>query len=198
LLSGEQGGEQLLWMSASDVECWGLARYPFEYESNFEKSEPCLIKQWKGESLGSQSAWRIEFEKDGYRAFQRVTEDNEREMELNLFCSEQNPGTLFLAMSITGPDASIRKIVKEVSLQAPPLKYLGASFGFRETGEGRTQVILTIPPKDVPTFLQKVNYLKFTVHLLPPFTDMVATTYLSNSRKALRFAANNCSKKDTP
>lgn len=184
--------KDISWMSRSEADCFGLTRYPFERESGFEKSEPCVIEAIGGLSQGAQSAWRVDFKADGYRAFQRTIQDNKRELELSLFCMEAKRGSLFLSMDIEGPDNVIRQAVVGASLAVEPLNYPSMKFDLVNTNEGYTQLVVEIPPRDVATFLQKPNKLVFTARVRKPFTDMVATTYMSNSRKALLFAANNC------
>jgi hypothetical protein len=188
--------DDIRWFDRSNGDCHGLTRYPFERESGFEKSEPCVTRGITGRNEKPQSAWRIDFKGDGYRAFQRTTDDSKRNMELNLFCYEAKPGSLFLSMDIQGPDQKIRGAVAGVSLSALPLAYPDLVYQLVDTGQGYTQVIAEIPRKDVRTFLETTNELIFTARLKQPYVDMTATTYISNSRKALMFVANNCVRKD--
>ncbi|WP_246205853.1 hypothetical protein [Microvirga arsenatis] len=182
----------IAWMERFDADCYGLTRYPFEGESGFERSEPCVIEAIAGGRPGAQAAWRVDFKADGYRAFLRPADDSKREMELSLFCSEARPGALFLSMDITGPHQMIREAVIGASLSAEPVVYQSPAYELVETGEGYSQVLVEILRKDVAAFLQKANKLVFTARLKKPYVDMVATTYLAKSRKALLFAANNC------
>ena len=84
--------KEMIWFTRSQADCFGLTNYPYTVESGFEKSEPCVIEVISGRKGGSQSAWRVDFKNDGYRAFLRPVSDDEREMELNLFCDNKKPG----------------------------------------------------------------------------------------------------------
>jgi hypothetical protein len=185
--------DDIAWFDRSKADCYGLTRYPFDRESGFGKSEPCVIESISGRRRpGAQSAWRIDFKEDGYRAFQRTVGDSTRDMELSLFCDKAKPGSLFLSMDIMGPDQKIRDAVIGASLSAEPLDYPKLAYQIVDTGEDYTQIVVEIPPKDVRAFLLQANKLIFTVRLKKPYHDMFSTTYISNSRKALMFVANNC------
>lgn len=91
---------EMIWFDRELADCNGITRYPFETESGFNKSEPCVIKVITGHFPPAQSAWRVDFEKDGYRAFLRPALDHLRELELSLYCNDQVPSTLSLYPSI--------------------------------------------------------------------------------------------------
>ncbi len=109
--------EDIIWFSREDADGWGLTRYAGEAESGFEKSEPRAIAMIVGRKPQAQSAWRIDFREDGYEAFLRPVSDDERELELNLFCIESFPGRLFLSMEVNGPTDAVREAAAAVTVE---------------------------------------------------------------------------------
>ena len=81
---------EILWFSRKKSDGYGLTRYPGERMSGFEKSEPIVIEALFGRMPPAQSAWRLDFHEDGFRAFLRPASDHEREMQTNLFCNEKD------------------------------------------------------------------------------------------------------------
>jgi hypothetical protein len=185
----------MIWFSRSDADCWGLTRYPFSRESGFDKSDPCAIKGITGRKPRAQSAWRIDFKGDGYRAFLRPASDDERELELNLYCDEKVPSTLFLSMDIQGPATTIRSAVSGATLDAPPVVSTGVPFEVSQVDREFSRLIMRIETRDVIPFLTQSDRMQLRLALKPPYQPIVATTYLSGSRGALLFAANHCMNK---
>lgn len=183
---------EIQWFSREQVDCWGISRYPFTDESNFEKSEPCAIEFYFGNMPAAQSAWRVDFSGDGYMAFLRPAYDHLRELQLDIWCDEARAGSLFLSMEIQGSTESIQDMILSASLYAPPVAIKEAPFWVEQLDETYSRVTIEIEPQAVLPFLTKANKLSFEVATEPPYQPIFARTSLAGSQKALLFAANNC------
>lgn len=135
--------QDISWFSRKDLDCWDISRYPYSSESGFSgKPEPCFLQTVLGkQSAGSVSGWRVDFIKNGYRAFLRPAGQYVQDGQLNLWCTNSIPSTLLLSVEIRGNAEIIKSAVKSATLSAAPINIY---------------------------------------------------TNLSNSRKALIFAANHC------
>lgn len=184
--------EDILWFSREDADGWGLTKYPGEELSGFEKSEPRVTKLLTGNMPPAQAAWRINFREDGYEAFVRTASDVEREMQLNLFCSEKLKGRLFLGMEVNGPAEVIREAVLGVSVLTDQASWKDMEPAVRQRTDQITEIVTEVPATQLKSFLTKADRLSFGVALKKPYQPMIAQTWLAGSRKALIFAANNC------
>ena len=184
--------EEMLWFTREDSDCWGISKYPFSSQSGYEKSEPCVFKMLSGEMPLSQSAWRIDFYRDGYMAFLRPAHDHMRELQLDLWCDELNPNRLFLSMEIAGPADLIQNGILSANLKASPIDIIDADFYVEQMDKLYSRVTVEIPENQVKPFLTKSDNIQFTLKTKPPLENISASTYLSSSREALLFAANNC------
>ncbi len=184
--------KKILWFSRSEADCWGITRYGFERESNFQKSEPCYFKSVKGRYPAAQSAWRVDFYQNGYRAFLRPAADHTRELQLNVYCDERKSGQLFLSIEIAGPANTIKDVILRASLQAKPVSHSNLEFLTEQFDLGYSNVSIQIPHSDILNLLTKSNKLEFALFLRHPYKTISASSSLSGSRKALIFAANNC------
>lgn len=188
--------QDVVWFSREDVDGWGLSRYPGEAESGFEKSEPRVIALLSGARPPTQSAWRLDFHGDGYRAFHRPAADDLREMQLNLFCYETLPGRLFLSMEINASVDLLRNAITKVAVATDGGSWeINRPITFQADLQVST-VVVEIPPELIRPFLTKSERLVFEIGLRQPYVPMVASTFLARSRKNLLFAANNCSTGD--
>lgn len=185
---------EIIWFSREDVDGWGLSKYPGETESGFEKSEPRVFKMITGAMPAAQSAWRLDFHGDGYKAFVRTVSDAEREMQLNLFCYENLPGRLFLSMEINGSVDVLKSAMTDVRLELE-------DFGWRtdrpivfQQDPSVAAVVMEIPNERIRDFLTSANGMMFEIGMRQPYVPIQAFTYLSESRKNLIFAANHCSR----
>ena len=160
--------------------------------SGFDKSEPCPVKVITGSSPPAQAAWRIDFEQDGYRAFLRPVSDEGRELELNIFCNNDQKGVLFLLMDIEGPSWKVQDAITNASLSAPPIVYESAPFEVLQADLEFSRVVIKLKTIDVSTFLRRANELELMLKVKLPYKPIIANTILANSRKALFFVANNC------
>jgi hypothetical protein len=188
--------QDITWFSREDVDGWGLSRYPGEQESGFKKSEPRVIEIITGTRPPAQSAWRLDFMDDGYRAFLRPWSDNEREMQLNLFCYETLPGRLFLSMEINGPKDAVRSAVTTVLVATPHFSWTSDSPWILSADPTATNIVVEIPPDLIMPLLDRTDELMFRVETRPPLDPMVARTFLSASRQNLIFAANHCVRRE--
>jgi len=187
---------EMIWFSREDVDGWGLSRYPGEEASGFQKSEPRVWRMITGEMPRAQSAWRLDFHGDGYRAFVRTVSDAEREMQLNLFCSEPLPGRLFLSMEINGDVDVINNAVTLVTIATEDFSWNTEQPLTLQEDPVVASVVMEIPGDLIRPFLTSTSRLLFRIDLQEPFHPIQATTYLANSRANLIFAANHCSHAD--
>ncbi len=188
--------EKIIWFSREDIDGWGLSRYPGEEESGFEKSEPRVIKMLTGEMPLAQSAWRLDFWGDGYRAFNRTTSDAEREMQLNLFCYESLPGRLFLTMEVNGDAGVIGRAIRKVTVATESFSWDTATPYINQEDIKVSVVVMEVPKEFIKPFLTSSKQMVFNIDLQSPYVPMRATTHLARSRKNLLFAANNCAHQD--
>ena len=184
--------DDMIWFSREDADGWGLTRYPGEKESGFVKSEPRVINMLTGSKPPPQTAWRLDFHNDGYEAFNRPSSDDEREMQISLFCHEAIPGVLIASMDITGPVDVVEENVTGAWLGGDGIKLIEAMPLILAADPVVTRVVLYIPPERLIHFLKKTNEFVFNVNFKKPFTAMRATTQMAGSRKNLIFAANHC------
>ena len=184
---------EMIWFSREDADGWGLSRYPGEDESGFEKSEPRVIRMLTGRMPPAQSAWRLDFHGDGYRAFVRTVSDAEREMQLNLFCYEPLPGRLFLSMEITGDVTTIDQAISKATVATEGFSWDTNQPITVQVDPVVSSVVMEIPQNLIRPFLTSSERLIFRIDLRQPFEPIQATTYLADSRTNLIFAANNCS-----
>lgn len=184
--------ENILWFSREDAEGWGLTKYPGEDLSGFEKSEPRVFKLLTGKLPPAQTAWRINFRDDGYEAFGRTVSDVEREMQLNVFCSEKLKGHLFLSMEVNGPAEVVREAILGASIMTDQATWYDQRPLVRQRTKQITEIVTEIPTKQLKAFLTRAERLSFGVALKKPYEPMIAETWLTGSRKVLMFAASNC------
>lgn len=186
----------MIWFSREDVDGWGLSYYPGEDTSNFERSEPRVIRMFTGRMPPAQSDWRLDFHGDGFRAFVRTVSDAEREMQLNLFCYEGIPGRLFLSMDVTGDVEVLNEVIGRVTVATDEFSWDTVNpITFQQDPEAAS-VVMEIPNGLIRDFITKSNRLAFNIELRDPYVPMLATTFLSESRRNLLFAANNCSRNE--
>jgi hypothetical protein len=185
---------EMIWFSREDVDGCGLSRYPGEAESGFQKSEPRVIKMLTGTMPPAQSAWRLDFHGDGYRAFLRPVSDAEREMQINLFCFETLPGRLFLSMEVNGDVAELNRAITKVSVTIEGVSWAKDQPITLQDDSKVATVVMEIPSEMIRRFLTSSDRLVFEIDLQKPYVPMQATTYLASSRKNLLFAANNCAR----
>ena len=187
---------EMIWFSREDVDGWGLSRYHGEADSGFQKSEPRVIQMLTGTMPPAQSAWRLDFHGDGYRAFVRPVSDAEREMQLNLFCYETLPGRLFLSMEINGDVNALNSAVTKVSVMIEGVSWDTDQPMTLQDDPKVATVVMEIPSELIRRFLRSTDMLVFEIGLQQPYVPIQASTYLAASRKNLLFAANNCARAD--
>lgn len=187
---------EMIWFSREDVNGWGLSRYPGEEASGFEKSEPRVMRMLTGEMPPAQSAWRLDFHGDGYRAFVRTVSDAEREMQLNLFCYEPLSGRLFLSMEINGDVGVISDAISTVTVATENFNWDTESPLTLQDDPAVASVVMEIPEELIRPFLTSSEQVLFRVDLQEPFEPIQSTTYLADSLTNLIFAANHCSRAD--
>lgn len=184
--------DDILWFSRSDVDCWGISRYPFSAESGFGKSEPCPIRGITGREPDAQAAWRVDFNNDGYRAFLRPLADHDRELELSIYCDEKVSGRLFMGMDLTGPSDEIRSAIKSVNVDALPVERLNMEYSVVQIDPTYSRIVISLSGQDVLNLLTRSDRFSFVVDVKPPYETIWAKTGLATSRDALIFAANHC------
>lgn len=184
--------KDMVWFSREDTDGWGISRYPGEKASGFEKSEPRVLQIITGKKPSAQSAWRLDFMNNGYRAFLRPAADDERELQMNVFCFEPLPGRLFLSMEINGAAETVTNAILNVEVATEAFEWKIGSPLIMQSDPQVASVVVEVPQPKIKAFLTKSDSLKFTIDLRQPYDPIIATTYLAGSRKNLTFAANNC------
>ena len=184
--------KDILWFSRTEIDCWGISRYPFTLESGFEKSEPCFFEMLKKEKPPSQTAWRVDFLDSGYSAFLRPVSDDQRELQLNVWCDETKRGKLFLSMDIAGSAHVIESAIIRAELFAKPVVFKTTDFLVEQIDENYSRLVIMIPKPDLLKFLTKSDRVLFRLMTKQPFEPIEVRTLLKGSRKALIFAANHC------
>lgn len=182
----------MIWFSREDIDGWGISHYPGSEASGFEKSEPRVWRALTGKVPPAQSAWRLDLWKNGWRAFNRPSSDAERELQLNQFCVEHIPGTLFLAIEIHGPSEVIADVALRVVLLTDAFSLETSDPMIWQEDELVTMVAIPIPNQKVLSWLTEVSQYEFRIDTKAPYDPIGATGYLSGSRENLIFAANNC------
>lgn len=185
--------EEMVWFDRAASDCFGITRYSHTFESDFEWSDPCVVMAIAGHFPQAQSKWRVDFHDGGYKAFVRPLIDHNRLLQLNLFCDENRPAQLFLGVELPGPPGPLEYMIEMFSLNADPVRLSTATFDTQELDGGYSQAYITIPTELVVDFLKRSNRLRVDLKMAPGLEPVSVTTYLSESRKALLFAANHCS-----
>ncbi len=183
---------EMLWFSRADIDGWGISHYPGSEESGFEKSEPRIFKAITGKTPPAQAAWRLDFWKNGWRAFNRSVSDAERELQLNQFCVEHIPGVLFLAIEIHGPSEKVEEVTQRVVLLTDEFSLETTEPMIWQEDRLVTMVAIPIPTEKVLPWLTEVSQYEFRVDTKKPYEPIGAHGFLSGSRDNLIFAANNC------
>jgi hypothetical protein len=183
---------EIQWFSRKDADGWGLTRYAGEKESGFEKSEPSVIKIITGRTPSAQAAWRIDFREDGFKAFLRPVTDAERELQLNLFCSEKLNGRLFISMEIHGPKDTLANAVIGLRVKTDLSGWDDYSPVIWQADDLVSEVITEVPRDQITSVLAKANSLTYIIAMKEPYKPIHAQTRLRSSRQVLRFASNHC------
>lgn len=184
--------EEMLWFSREDIDGWGITYYPGSEQSGFEKSEPRAIRAITGKTPPAQAAWRLDFWKNGWRAFNRPSSDDERELQLNQFCVEHIPGVLFLALEIHGPSETVESAIERVDLLTDVFRLSTHEPVVWQEDELVSLVAIKLPTEQIIPWLTKVNQYSFRIETKAPYDPIGASGFLAGSRENLIFAANNC------
>ena len=184
--------DDILWFSREAADGWGLTRYAGERESGFEKSEPHAIEMIMGTMPPAQSAWRIDFFRDGFRAFVRPSADHERELQLNILCMENYPGALFIMMDIKGDAEILEDAVLGAVAATDLFRWSTQKPVIEQLDSQAAALTMMVPLEHTRTFLAQANDLRFRVMVKEPYETIGADTILDGSRDVLMFAANNC------
>jgi hypothetical protein len=184
--------EDIQWLSRQDADGWGLTRYPGESESGFQKSEPRAVELITGQRPKAQTAWRIDFREDGYRAFVRPYTDDERELQLNIFCDESLKGRLFVSMEIHGKAATASDAILSLRVESDAFTWSDEKPVIWQADPLVSEVITEVPKADINDLLAKADAFSFKIAMKPPYEPIAARTLLAKSRKVLLFAADNC------
>lgn len=184
--------DEILWFSREDVDCYGVSYYPLQDKSNFDKSEPCVIRILTNKDPIPQEAWRIDLVEDGYRSFTRQVADNVRELELGLFCRESTPGILYITLDIGGASEIISDAITGAVISTNNFLLRQKNVHIEQVDPVYSRVELLIPRSHVISFLKKSNEISVTLTLKKPYDDIRVISSLATSKKMLLFAANNC------
>jgi hypothetical protein len=184
--------DEILWFSREDIDGWGISHYPGSEESGFTKSEPRVLKALTGSTPSAQSAWRLDFWGNGWRAFNRPSSDYERELQLNQICLESLKGRLFLAMEIHGKKEVLQRAIERVVLITDIFTLQTSQPAIWQEDSSVAMVSIPILTDEVLPWLTKVDKYTFLIETKEPYETIAATGYIEGSRKNLIFAANNC------
>ena len=184
--------DEVLWFTREDVDGWGISLYPGSETAGFETSEPLVFKIITGKDAPAQSAWRLDFWNNGWRAFNRPVSDEKRELQLNQFCHEDAPGTLFLGMEIHGDVSQLEQIVERIDLITDVFSLSSEDPLVWQVDELVSMAAITIPTEQVIPWLTEVREYKLTITVDPPYDTIAAWGTLAGSRENLVFAANHC------
>lgn len=184
--------EEIIWFTREDADGWGLTRYAGEAESGFEKSEPRAIANILGKTPPAQSAWRLDFRDDGFKAFLRPGADHERELQLDVFCVENIPGSLFISMEINGSSQTLTDVVLGVEVATDLFRWSTDKPVILQVDAQVASVTVAVPQEYTRPFLTAAKELKYRIAVREPYGAIGADTWLERSRKVLLFAANNC------
>lgn len=184
--------ENMVWFTREDADGWGLTRYAGETESGFEKSEPRVISALTGRTPPAQSAWRIDFLDDGFKAFLRPGADHERELQLDVFCMENVPGHLFITMEINGSSQILADAALGVAVATDLFQWSTDKPHIAQLDSQVAAVTVAVPQEHTRAFLTAAKELRYRIAMREPYQTIGADTWLSGSREVLLFAANNC------
>ncbi|WP_234853631.1 hypothetical protein [Paracoccus everestensis] len=182
----------ILWFSREDIDGWGISHYPGSEDSGFEKSEPRAIGMITGNIPEGQSSWRLDFWGNGWRAFVRPARDDERELQISMYCREKMPGRLFLLAELTGPEEVISSAIASASLKTDTFTIEQVKPNVSQIDPLVTGLTIEIPKAHVIPWLTNVQNFELSFAVVPPYDPIWATGSLAGSRKNLIFAANHC------
>lgn len=185
----------ILWFSREDIDGWGILYYPGSEDSGFEKSEPRVIGMITGNVPDGQLAWRLDHRGKGWRAFVRPARDDERELQISMFCREQDPGRLFLLAELNGPADIIKAAIVSASLETDAFTIEAVTPSVTQLDPLVTGLEIEIPESYVIPWLTKAQNFKLSFEVAHPYDPIWATGSLLGSRKNLIFAANNCDRR---
>lgn len=186
--------EQVVWMRRMDLDGWGISRYPGEDTVNFGKSEPVPLSFLMNREIPPTNLWRLEMMEDGWKAFVRPVRDDEPEFQINLFCAESMPGNLIVGLNITGDAVQVRDAIISANFSSTSYSEKGLTPVVTSDTGGLSMVSFIIPKEHVKDFLTKSEGLRIDLQLKPGFEPIYVSAPLTDSRKNLIFAANNCLK----
>lgn len=186
--------EDMAWLNKYAVDCNGLSKYPFSDEVGFQiKPSPCIFNIVRGEFPKSQSKWRIELHKDGYRAFVRPVNDVTANGEIGLFCNENVSGTLFLDVLLKEPAHALRtRIEKTNLLYGDGRKKVSVYFRVEPAYFGYSKLTLKAPRNLTMELLTKSKFIGAEINMVGSNQPILLFAPTSSSKKALIFAANHC------
>jgi hypothetical protein len=184
--------DKIAWFTREDADGFGITKYSRELENGYVKSEPRVLNAILGKMPEAQTAWRVDFFKDGWKAFLRPYADHIREMQLNVYCFEHSRGRLFISMEINGPERAVRDSVQSIRVSTNKFSWTDFQPFIEQIDRKVTEVRTEVPKNDIVKFLREANDLEFYIDMKKPYNPMIAKTSLSGSRNALLFAANNC------
>ncbi len=183
------GPKEMSWFDREQADGWGLTKYAGELSSNFEKSEP-LFAEVLGFDFPPQSAWRLDFFGDGFRAFIRTLRDDKRNGEISAYCFESIPGRFFLDFQIQGNSNLIKSSIKKLIISTDKFSFYTSKPLMRSLGEYQSFAV-PIPKQYLLPFLEDANNLNI-IATTNTNEDIELKTIIATNRKNLIFAANHC------
>ncbi len=176
--------ENMIFLSRENAECWGITRYFGESNSNFERSDPCVIESISGKKPQPQSAWRIDFKENGYAAFVRSVKDSELAGQLELFCKERNPGRFFLEVLIPGDTSKIRNAIKMIEFFGLAKTVVFSDVSVTRKDPLLSSVVVAFESQHLVPLTKHANEIRIVMSLHPPYQQPIEiTTFLGGSRR---------------
>ena len=185
--------EKMIWLDRTDLDGWGISRYPGVENVEFYRSEPLPFKYILNVDFQPQGLWRLDTWYDGWKAFLRPVRDDIRDLQIDLSCSQiVEPGSIFITLNILEEYEKIEKSIISSELITNTLEIENSPPFIYKIDNEATGVIFLINKENVIDFLTKADDLSIRVNIKDPYDDILVTGKLAPSRKNLLFAANNC------
>lgn len=185
------GPGDIAWYSRADIDGWGISRYPGVEAVGFEKSEPQFFRML-GKNSPAQVVWRLDFWAKGWRAFYRPMADDQRELQLNIFCHESMRGKIFFMLEVNGPADLIQSVTQKAMLTTDVFTSVENSPVVTQIDPMVSGIFLVVPTENVLPLLRSADRFEFRVSMTKPYEDLVVNGSFSGSRPNLKFAANHC------
>ncbi len=190
--------QEIVWMDREDVDGWGISRYPGVEKSGFEPSDPKAILMITGHLPTAQTAWRLDFWFNGWRAFVRPISDDKRQFQVSQFCQEESPGKLFIAIELVGDFDFENPPIRSITLDTDVFWITQSKPVLIKMDSKASVVLMVLPKENTLDWLKRVNRFSIVAEFSDGAKRLLAAGYLTESRENLIFAANHCNARKVP